>query len=250
MVKQKLNQIVAVVSSQKSEAEKALTETYHAFQKPELFGGFTRAYSPKNAEDTDRKPPERKLPQASVKDLFNKSEAFLKKVMDSVATQDWGNCEARADVKVGDVVVLTGVPVTHLLFLEHKLADLKAFVDKMPTRDPAEEWKENPESAMFATEAARTEVTKKDQAPIVLYDATDKHPAQTQLITKDVVVGHWDTRKFSTAVSGKDKEVMTAKVVQLAEAVKQAREEANSITVERKEVAAPILDFVFGGILK
>jgi hypothetical protein len=64
------------------------------------------------------------------------------------------------------------------------------------------------------------------------------------------VVGYWDTRKFSTAVSNRDKETMLARVVQLAEAVKAAREEANSIVVDRKEVAAPILDFVFGGVLK
>jgi hypothetical protein len=250
MAKTKLNQVIAVVSGQKSEAEKTLTEVYHAFQKGELFTGLARTYTPRNADDGDTKPPERKAAQASVRDLYQKAAAVLTRLMNNVATQDWGNCEARADVVANGTVLLRDVPVTHLLFLEHKLADLKAFVDKMPVRDPAEEWRENPESASFATDPVRTEVTRKVQVPIVLYDATDKHPAQTQLITRDDVVGHWDTKKFSTAVSNKDKETMLARVVQLAEAVKAAREEANSIVVDRKEVAAPILDFVFGGVLK
>ena len=65
MAKTKLNQVIAVVSGQKSEAEKALTEVYHAFQKGELFTGLARTYTPRNADDGDAKPPERKAAQAS-----------------------------------------------------------------------------------------------------------------------------------------------------------------------------------------
>lgn len=250
MATQKLNQIVAVVSGQKSEAEKVLTDIYHAFQKAELFSGLSRTYTPKNADDTDRRPPERKSPQASVRDLHTKAMDTLVKMIDNVATQDWGNCLARADVVVDNQPILTDMPVTHLLFLEHKLADLKAYITKMPTRDPADEWVANAESNSFATEPVRTEVTKKNQVPIVLYDATKEHPAQTQLITKDEVVGYWDTRKFSTAVSSKDKDAMLSRVVKLAEAVKEAREHANSISVNRVEVAASVMNFVFGDTLK
>ncbi len=246
----KLNQIIAIVSGQKSEAEKALTETYHALQKPELFSGLTRVYTAKNDSDGDTKPPERKNPQKSVKDLFASIEATLAKTYDNVATQDWGNCQAKADVVVDGVPILKDVPVTHLLFLEHKLQDFKTFVDKMPVRDGADEWVFNTTTNSFVAQATQKEVTRKDQVPIVLFPATDKHPAQTQLITKDVVVGHWEEKRFSTAISVTEKEAMLKKVVKLNEAVKQAREEANSIPVEKKEVAGKLLDYVFGGILK
>ncbi len=245
----KLNQIVAIVSGQKSEAEKLLTEIYHAFQKADLFTGHTRVYIRKNADDTDSKPPDSKQPQQSVAALYARASTVMTKMIDNVATQDWANCSAKADVKVDGVTVLEAVPVTHLLFLEHKLGDLKAFVDKMPTRDPAEEWHENEESNSFSTDPVRTEVTKKTQVPIVLYDATKEHPAQCQMITKDEVVGYWDTKRFSTAVSSRDKEIMTQRIVKLTEGVKVAREEANSIMADRKEVGAKLLEHIFGGVI-
>jgi hypothetical protein len=34
----------------------------------------------------------------------------------------------------------------------------------------------------------------------VLYDATEHHPAQTQLISEDVIVGWWETVKHSGAI--------------------------------------------------
>ena len=63
MAKTKLNQVIAVVSGQKSEAEKTLTEVYHAFQKGDLFTGLARTYTPKNADDGDTKPPEGRRPR-------------------------------------------------------------------------------------------------------------------------------------------------------------------------------------------
>jgi hypothetical protein len=249
MAKTKLNQVVAVVSGQKSELEKALTEVYHAFQKPDLFSGLARTYTPKS-DDGDTKPPERKAPQKSVKDLYKGVEPALVKALDSVATQDWGNTGAFADVEVDGVVLVEKAPVPYLLFLEHKLQDLKTFVEKMPTRDGAEQWDFNADANAYVSPPVRRESTKKVNKPIVLYQATDKHPAQTQLVQEDVVVGNWDEKKFSTAVSAQEKEYMLARVVKLAEAVKRAREEANSIVVEKKEVAKQVLGFVFGDFVK
>jgi hypothetical protein len=249
VAKAKLNQVVAVVSSQKPETEKALTEAYHALQKPDLFSGLSRTYTAKNEAEAG-KPPENKNPQKSVRDLYAAIRPVLKKTWDSVATQDWANCEARADVRVGDEVLLTQVPVPHLLFLEHKLEEMKAFVTKMPTRDGAEEWLFSDEANCYVTNPSRRESTRKEAKPIVLYPATDKHPAQTQLIQEDVVVGYWDERKKSTAVSAKEKEEMLARVSALAEAVKVAREEANSIAVERREVADMVLGYLFDGVLE
>jgi hypothetical protein len=248
--KTKLNQVVAVVTGQKPETEKALTEAYHALQKPELFTGLSRTYTPRSDDDRDAKPPESKRPQRNIREMFASLVPVLTKTWNSVATQDWGNCEARASVTVDGQTILSQVPVPHLLFLEHKLSEMKAFVEKMPVRDGAEEWNFSPDANCFTTNPIRRESTRKVTKPIVLYQATDKHPAQTQLIQEDEVVGHWNEKRFSTAVSAQEKEEMLRRVAALTDAVKVAREEANSIVVERKEVAAPILDFLFKGILQ
>jgi hypothetical protein len=93
-------------------------------------------------------------------------------------------------------------------------------------------------------------VTAKVQEPLVLYPATEQHPAQTQLITKDVVTGQWDERKFSGAATRADQEALLGRIRKLQEAVKLARETANSAEVDKQRVGSPILDYVFGGILK
>jgi hypothetical protein len=245
----KLNQVVAVVSGQKGEAEKLLTECYHALQKGDLFAGLSRDYTPRNADDADTRPPERKNPQMSVGYLYKSVAAVLAKCWDSVATQDWGNCDARANVVVDGATLLDSVPVTHLLFLEHKLKDMQTLIEKMPVRDRAESWEYSRDADMYVSPVVRKDSTKKVNKAIVLYQATDKHPAQTQLIQEDQVVGYWNERKFSTAISAQDKATMLAKVTKLAEAVKSAREEANSVAVERKEVAGKVLNFVFGDTL-
>ncbi len=245
----KLNQVIAIVGDQKKAAEKALTDAYQTLQKPALFDGLDRRYQPKNAED-DVKPPESKQPQASVRGLTQAIIPVLTKAWDSVATQDYANCGAAADIVVKGTVLLQKVPVTHLLFLEHKLKDLETFVSKLPVRDPAEDWRPNAASNNFSTPPAVTESTKKMSKVLVKYEATKEHPAQTELVAEDKVVGHWHLTKFSTAVSALDKENALQAVTDLAEAVKVAREEANTIQVERKEVAAKILNYVFGPLLK
>lgn len=249
MAKQRLNQVVATVSGKKTAAEKALTEAYHLAQKPELFTGLTRTYTP-NTEGGDTKPPERKVPQYRVKDLYRKVEGDLVEMFDGVATQDYSNCKARADVVVDGKVVIAQAPVTYLLFVEKQLTSLKNFVEKLPIRDGGDDWTYQAEADLFVTPTTQSQVTAKVQEPIVLFPATDKHPAQTQLITKDVVTGSWSNRKSSGAIARQEQEQMLDRLKKLSEAVKVAREEANHIEAESVRVGGAILDFVFAGVVK
>ena len=123
----------------------------------------------------------------------------LAELFDITATKDWANCSARATVVVDGKPLLEDVPATYLLFLEKQLSDLRTFIDKMVELDAGEDWLEDPSTGMYRTEAIKTQRTKKVQRPIVLYDATEHHPAQTQLITEDVVAGYWNTVKYSGA---------------------------------------------------
>ena len=50
-----------------------------------------------------------------------------------LATQDFANCQAKANVVVDGQTILKEVPVTHLLFLEKQLVDLRTFIDGLPT---------------------------------------------------------------------------------------------------------------------
>ncbi len=242
----KLCQIVAVLPSKKSAAEKTLTEAYHVLQKGDLFSGLTRTYQPKD-ETGEPQPAEKKLPQVRVKELIERATTFLTDVMDCVATQDTANCAARADVKVDGKVIASSVPVTHLLFLEKKLVDLTTFIGKLPVLDAAEEWEYRQDVDYWATKPAQNNRTKKTPRVIERSPATKEHPAQTELIHEDLFVGTWTLVKFSSAIPASERNAMLVRVAKLSEAVKMAREEANGMEVTSIKIGGAVLSYLFQG---
>ena len=241
----KLNQIIALMSGKKAQAHKAITDAYQALQKGGLLEGISRTYRPRD-EEGEQYPPEQKLVQLKAWDSIREVVGALTELFDIVATQDYANCQARADVVVGGTAVLKDVPVTHLLFLEKQLVDLHTFVEKLPTLDPAEAWDYNAEADCYGSEPYQTTKTKKVLKNHVKAEATKEHPAQVETYTEDVVVGYWTTVKFSGALPAREKNEMLERVRRLQEAVKSAREEANSAAVEVRKTGKPILDYVFG----
>ena len=87
------------------------------------------------------------------------------------------------------------------------------------------------EARFYKTEPTETHKTKKIEEPIVMYDATPEHPAQTKLFSKDVLVGHWKHIKHSGALPAEDKNRMIKKIHKFIDAVKQARERANETEI-------------------
>src|SRR5688572_24529214 len=191
---QKLNQVLAIEKGTKSRVYSEITTMNAAAQKPALFNGFAKNYKSKDG-DGEQFPPESQRVQMNAQDMLGSLGKLLTELFDVEAAKEWANGHARADVVVDGKVIVTAAPATFLLFLEKQLNDIQTFVTNLPTLDPAEEWRFDEAASLFKSELTKTARTKKVQKPIVLYDATKEHPAQTQLITEDVVIGHWDTVK-------------------------------------------------------
>lgn len=241
----KLNQIIAVTAGKKTQAQKAVTEAHQNLQKATLLDGIARTYKPKDDEG-EQLPPEKKQVQLKVKDAVQAVTTTLTDLFDVVATQDFANTQAKANVVVDGQTVLRDVPVTLLLFLEKQLVDLHTFVEKLPTLDPAETWRYNSDVDAFASEPYQTTKTKKVLKNHVKAEATDKHPAQVETYTEDVVVGYWTTVRYSGAVPAKDRNDMLERVRKLQEAVKSAREEANGTEVTPRKIGADVFKYLFG----
>ena len=192
----KLCQIIAITNSRKSAVQKEVTKLHHQATKDALLQGISRTYTPKD-ENGEKQPPENKMVQVKAVDALCTAAGAWTSLLDVVATQDWANCEAKADVTVDGRPLLRGVPVTHLLFLEKRLQDVHTFVEKLPTLDPAQTWVYDANRGVFRTEPVEQLRTQKVQEPLVLYHPTKEHPAQTQVVSKDVVVGTWATTHFS-----------------------------------------------------
>lgn len=245
----KLNQIIAIVNGKKTKTAKAITEIYQNVQKSTLFDGIVRSYKPLT-EDGETFPPEKKLIQYNAKNAISDITQAWTELWDVTATQDWANCSAFADVKLDGKVILSSVPVPHLLFLEKQLTDLNTFVSKLPVLDPTEKWTYSNVEDCYISEESRTNKTKKVLKNHVKAEATDKFPAQVETYSEDIKIGEWTTIKSSGAIPAKTKNEMLQRIAAVQEAVKFAREEANNFEVTSQKVAAPILNFVFGDMLK
>jgi hypothetical protein len=239
-----LNQILAIEKGTKSKAEQELTRAYHQLQKPDLLAGISKTYQPKD-EEGDQLPPESKRVQMKAEELLRQVSGYIAELFDVTLTKDVANCGAKADLVVDGQTLLKDVPVTTLLFLEKKLVDIHTFVSKLPTLDPAYDWHYDTAQDCWATEPRQTHRTQKIQRPLVLAPATDKHPAQVQLVTEDVIAGNWTTIGFSGAMQSQRVNQIVARVEKLQAAIKMAREAANSIEAPKQEMGKPIFDYLF-----
>ncbi|WP_437618986.1 DUF7873 family protein [Sorangium sp. So ce1151] len=240
----RLNQIIAIEKGVKARSHQRLTEAHHALQKPALLSGISRTYRSKD-EEGEQLPPEATRVQVKAEDIIRSTVDILGELFDVTATKDYTNCKARADVVVDGKVLLTGAPVTYLLFLEKQLVDLQTFIKKLPVLDASESWTFDPSADSWATEPVQTARTKKIPRNHVKAEATDKHPAQVEVYHEDIVVGYWKTVKFSGALPARRINELLDRVEKLQRAVKFAREEANNQTAEEQKVGAAVLGFIF-----
>lgn len=239
----KLNQIIAVCGGQKGRTQKAVTEVYHKIQKDALLLGISRRYRPKE-EDGETFPPESKRVNYTVAMGLKDTEAALTQLFDVVATQDQANCHAKADVVVDGITVLKDVPATTLIFLEKQATDLHTLVEKLPVLDAADEWTYSPELGCYSTRPTETVKTKKVAKVLVKYEATKEHPAQTELVHEDITTGYWETVKFSGAMAADEKASLLSRIRRLQDALKMAREEANSMEITQVNIGEAVFDYL------
>lgn len=246
----KLNQMIAVRKGLNARVDRAVTDVYHQFQKAALFQGITRVYTPRN-DDGEQLPPESQTVQRSVEQGLQTTADELNNLWDAVATVDYANTVAKADVVLAtddDVVVLVrAAPVPFLLFLRKQLEDLRTQLGKAPTLDPTVRWSASQYGALLGqheTEPVTTLRTTKVVEPVVAYPATDKHPAQVQMVSKDVVAGEWSTVRLSTSLPESRRRAILSRISDVLDAVNMAVESANDREVEQVQVGEGILDFI------
>lgn len=245
----KLNAVIAVYKGIKSRSLSVVSELHNIIQKPDLFEGLVRTYRKLDDADVDL-PSERKVVQFRMKDILSTLRVSKGELIDTFAQMEIGNTFAKAPVWIDGKELLPELPATVLLPLEKELVDIRSFVDKIPVLDNAEAWLPKPDdnTGLWFTEKASTHRTKKVPKPVTLYEATDKHPAQTTLLQEDIIAGFWDTVKHSGAMKKLEKEAIQERIEKLIVAVKQAREEANdTLAPQVGGYGAKIFDYLYHG---
>lgn len=241
----RLNQVLALEMGVKPRAKKEMTRLYHLFQKAPLFFGLTRVFTPRT-DDDENLPSENNPLQANARDVLKEYRRCLSELIDVVSIKDFGNCEAFADVVVDDKVLLSAVPAVHILWLEKTVGELITVISAAPVLTADADWEYDEAMEQHKAPPVSSARTKKKMVPIVLYPATTEHPAQTQLVSEDVVMGHWTTTRFSSALAPVEKRELLDRANKLLDALRVAREKANSTDVTPVRVGSAVTDFLFG----
>ena len=241
----KLNQIIAVEGGSRKLAEDAVTQAYRLAEKAELFAGLSRSYQPLDDEG-ETMPSEMQLPQVTAAQLFENFAQSQMKVVDLTATKVTANQRAKADVVVDGKTVVKDAPVELLLFLERRIGDVILFVKRVPTLDPTQRWEFDEADGFYKSAPVQTNRNLKRLQNHVKAPATDKHAAQVETYTEEYKVGTWTKANFSGAITATRKAELLERAGILLDAVKKAREEANSIDAPDVKVATKVFDYLFG----
>lgn len=210
--------------------------------------GIARDYVPA-VDGGDTLPPQARRVQITAAELIGRVNDALTKMFDVKFQREEGNADALADVTVDGTVLITGVPVGYLMYLEAQAGKIVELIDAIPTLNPADEWSNTAaglRDGVWQSAARKTAVPKRVPQVQVLYDATKEHPAQVRPYETEVTVGWWTTTKYSGQMDPKVQQEMRARAVKVQDAVRKAREQANRLEVNDRRTAAPLLSYIFG----
>lgn len=240
-----MNQVLAVEKGVKVRTAATIADLKAAAQQPALFNGFNKTYRALEENGLTQPPASQKV-QQTADGVFEVVRKSLTELFDVTATKDVGNRSAVADIIVDGTVILKEVPATYLLFLDKQLGELRDLITRFTELANDTEWQSDPNTGLFRSGTALTYTTTKRQKPLVLAPATEHHPAQTQLITEDIVVGEWTNVKHSGAIPAPRKKQLIERVQKLIDATKVALERANMTPVTDVKTGAQVLSYIFG----
>ena len=250
----KLHQILAIDRGVGADTQRTVTLATQGIgvtgdQSP--LNGLSRTYRPLGEPGTDRGemfPPQSQHVQIRIEqDVLPMIAKAMTRLFDVKLTREDGNARARADVKVDGHVLLADVPVGYLMFLENQLAGVRNLVNSLPVLDPAEEWHPDPARGVYVTSERKTSKPIRVPRAQIMVEATKEHPAQVRPYEVEVPAGEWTLVKLSGALPAERRDEIAQRVTKLAEAVKFAREEANSLTVaDDADAGEKVFGYLFG----
>lgn len=248
----KLHELLAVESDLEAVAKKTTEEAIKTFiNKPNRFMAFHRCCTMFDDEKQNEAPPDEYLSLTTT--VAEKIEYVGEKIAeyyDAVLQKEKTNHQAKADLIVDGSVMETDLPATFLLGLESKLKKIRDLYEAIPTLSPGIEWIPDPDIGKHVYRMKHPETkykTAKTFQHKVLYDATDKHPAQIERWEETINIGRFVKEIWSGMISSSEKAEILKRLDKLLQGVKKARQRANNIEVTEAEIGKKILNYINNG---
>ncbi len=246
----KLHELLAVEQDRKHKANQALGETRNNFTKKDvLFDGMVKRYIALE-EDSEQIPDETKEMLQTVKQKMDETTKVIIAGIDAHISKEETNASntAKAELIASNVNFGT-FSATSLLALETHLSKLKELYQAIPTLDPTRKWELDKKDNVYKTEPEVKFRSVKRPKVIVKYEATEKHPAQTELLYLDFQVGKYETVYSSGKITIAQKNELLNRLDTMLESVKIARAKANQVDVNNIEIGQRLFDFIHKDIL-
>jgi len=246
----KLHQLLATDASLKGQAQKCRSELQTTLEKKRHLFEEKRTTFTSNEENAHPVTEAQQDIQTSVRSEVDWLSKIMVKALDASYAIDLANTQAKADIVLeGGNILAKDVPATALLQLEKRVREVQDFIRAIPTLDPAKGFKPDPdrgEGIYVAREVTKTR-TRKDIVPLVLYAATDKHPAQVEKITKDVATGTILEQEWSSMITPSLKADLMQRSEELFRAIATARSKANEqeIDVKQNKIGESLLGYIY-----
>jgi hypothetical protein len=257
-----LHQILAVDMGTEADTKLVLAQVRHVMEvggKQDPLTGLRRTHKSRDTEKWPDLPEESRQVQVTVPDLLAQARKALIAMFDVKYTREAGNAAAAADVVVDGDTLLPAVPVGYLIFLENKILEfITTVIDKIPVRDPAEEWHgpaddPNLPRGVWASAPRLTPSTTRDKLVQVIAEprVIDGHPFPGSYAPyeADVNTGTKTLVSYSGQLSVSDVQEMRERAVQVLTAVRFARQKANMTEVESKHAGAVIFGRILGDLV-
>jgi hypothetical protein len=251
-----LHQLLAAEKSITDAAGKIMNETELKMGKEATyFAGHTKTLklvvdSP-SKDAMEKAGSEIKVLASTIPDTLKYALGYWSKAENVLFQKNRTNQNAKADIEFNGQTIAKDVPVDELLGLEARLPKMRELILKLPTLDASKKWISVPDQGEYVYQTEQSEVTTKTEKriePVVLYPATDKHPAQVKEYTKDETVGSFEVTRQSGAITSRAKADMLANIDTLIAEVKKARARANKTEVVSGDIAENLINAIFSPI--
>lgn len=245
-----LHQLLAAANDRDKQAVQLMIESTKTFEaKSSHFDGRFKQYQPDD-EGAERlvDEVEEVVIVGSVKEKLDYTNKFFINALDSILSKEETNASGNTSTEIVIGTNKFQLSSIGLLALEKKMISLRGMYKKIPTLDPTKQWTYNEEKQMYETKVyTRNRIAQKNET-IVVVQATDKFPAQTQVVPIQKKTGVYEETFFSKRITVRQKAEMIGRIDEIIDSIQVARAKANKAEVIKVKIGAAILNYVNKGL--
>jgi hypothetical protein len=250
----RLHEILAVEGDLRSTADTVIKEAAGTFDKRAQHflqtQTSTQHFDEKDKERLDST--EYKKMETTVSEKLAYVAEMVTRYYDAYLQKEATNQKATATVEIDGQAFLENVPVVVLLGMEQRLKELRDTYEQIPTLQPGPTWERDVTMQFGVYRSRHPEerlVTKKIRTPFIMYEATDKHPAQVTALDEDKPVAKRIVTTWSGMLSVHEKSLLLDRVDALIQAFKRARQRANEEKLVERDMGKKIFAYLHGPLL-